>query len=50
MRLLADMEAGWREYRHRRHRWGAGIGWIRLVVGYDWDEVTGDGDLRLAAE
>jgi hypothetical protein len=21
-----------------------------LYLGYDWDEVTGDGDLRLAAE
>jgi hypothetical protein len=29
---------------------GAGIGWIRFVLGYDWEEVTGDGDLRLAVE
>jgi hypothetical protein len=33
-------------------RLGAGVSRIRLVfyLGYDWDEVTGDGDLHLAAE
>ena len=48
--LPADMEAGWREYRHRRHRWELELAGFALYLGYDWDEVTGDGDLRLAAE
>ena len=50
VRLPADMEAGWREYRHRRHRWELELAGFALYLGYDWDEVTGDGDLRLAAE
>ena len=49
VRLPADMEAGWREYRHRRHRWELELAGFALYLGYDWDEVTGDGDLRLAA-
>jgi hypothetical protein len=50
VRLPADMEAGWRQYRHRRHRWELELAGFALYLGYDWDEVTGDGDLRLAAE
>ena len=50
VRLPADMEAGWREYRHRRHGWELELAGFALYLGYDWDEVTGDGDLRLAAE
>jgi Ion channel len=50
VRLPADTEAGWREYRHRRHRWELELAGFALYLGYDWDEVTGDGDLRLAAE
>ena len=48
--LAADMEAGWREYRRRRHGWELELAGFALYLGYDWDEVTGDGDLRLAAE
>jgi len=50
VRLPADMETGWREYRHRRHGWELELAGFALYLGYDWDEVTGDGDLRLAAE
>ncbi|MBV9642365.1 MAG: two pore domain potassium channel family protein [Verrucomicrobia bacterium] len=50
VRLPADLEAGWREYRHRRHGWELELARFALYLGYDWDEVTGDGDLRLAAE
>ena len=46
VRLPADIEAGWREYRHRRHRWELELAGFALYLGYDWDEVTGDGDLR----
>jgi hypothetical protein len=50
VRLPADMVEGWREYRHRRHGWELELAGFALYLGYDWDEVTGDGDLRLAAE
>jgi hypothetical protein len=45
-----DREAGWREYRRRRRGWELELAAFALYLGYDWDEVTGDGDLRLAAE
>jgi hypothetical protein len=48
--LPADLEAGWREYRHRRHGWELELAGFALYLGYDWDEVTGDDDLSLAAE
>jgi hypothetical protein len=50
VRLSTDMEAGWREYRHRRHGWELELAGFALYLGYDWEEVTGDGDLRLAVE
>ena len=50
VRLPADMEAGWREYRRRRHDWELELTGFASYLSYDWDEVTGDGDLRLAAE
>jgi hypothetical protein len=50
VRLPADPEAGWREYRRRRHGWELELAGFALFLGYDWDEVTGDGDLRAAAE
>jgi hypothetical protein len=49
-RLPADTEAGWREYRRRRHGWELELAGFALYLGYDWDEVTGDGDLLLAVE
>jgi hypothetical protein len=50
MHLPGDREAGWREYRRRRRGWELELAAFALYLGYDWDEVTGDGDLRLAAE
>jgi hypothetical protein len=50
VRLSSDREAGWREYRHRRHGWELELAGFALYLGYDWEEVTGDGDLRLAVE
>jgi hypothetical protein len=50
VRLPTDVETGWREYRHRRRGWELELAGFTLYLGYDWDEVTGDGDLRLAAK
>ncbi|MBV9997610.1 MAG: two pore domain potassium channel family protein [Verrucomicrobia bacterium] len=50
VRLPSDPEAGWREYRRRRHGWELELAGFALFLGYDWDEVTGDSDLRTAAE
>lgn len=50
VRLPADMEAGWREYRHLRHGWELELAGFALYLGYDWDEVTGDDNLSVAAE
>jgi hypothetical protein len=50
VRLPADTEAGWQQYRHRRHGWELELAGFALYLGYDWDEVTGDGSLHIAAE
>jgi hypothetical protein len=50
VRAPSDREAGWREYRRRRHGWELELAGFALYLGYDWDEVTGDGGLRMAAE
>ena len=50
VRLPSDLEAGWREYRRRRHGWELELAAFALYLGYDWDEVTGDGGLGLATE
>jgi hypothetical protein len=50
VRPPVDMEAGWQQYRHRRHGWELELAGFALYLGYDWDEVTGDGDLQVAAE
>jgi hypothetical protein len=50
VRLPTDMEMGWRESRHRRRAWERELAGFALYLGYDWDEVTGDGDLCIAAE
>src|ERR1700722_2167778 len=48
VRLPSDIQAGWREYRRRRHGWELELAGFALYLGYDWDEVTGDGGLRMA--
>ena len=50
VRLPADIDAGWHQYRHRRHGWELELAAFALYLGYDWDEVTGDGGPRVAAE
>jgi hypothetical protein len=45
VRLPTDIEAGWQEYGHRRHLWELELAAFALYLGYDWEEVTGDGDL-----
>ena len=50
MRLPADSKAGWRVYRRRRHGWELEVAGLALYLVYDWDEVTGVGDLRMAVE
>jgi hypothetical protein len=50
VRLPSDVGAGWREYQRRRHGWELELAAFALYLGYDWDEVTGDGGLGLATE
>jgi hypothetical protein len=50
VRLPTDTDMGWQEYRRSRHGWELELARFALYLGYDWDEVTGDGDLRVAAE
>lgn len=45
-----DQAAGWEEYRARREEWETQLHRFALYLGYDWDEVTGDRDLRYAAD
>lgn len=48
--VRADAEAGWRDYRARRQDWESKLQRLSLYLGYDWDEVTGDRDMRYAAD
>lgn len=45
-----DREAAWTEYRAQRNEWEAELHRFAQHLGYDWDEVTGDRDLRTAAD
>ena len=45
-----DAAAGWEEYRRNREEWEAPLQRFAAHLGYDWDEVTGDRDLRYAAD
>ena len=45
-----DRDAGWEEYRANREEWEAALQRFAAHLGYDWDEVTGDRDLRHAAD
>ena len=46
----SDSSAGWEEYRANREEWEAPLQRLADHLGYDWDEVTGDRDLRYAAD
>ncbi|MGI9107158.1 MAG: potassium channel family protein [Pyrinomonadaceae bacterium] len=41
---------GWEIYRARREQWETKLHSFSHYLGYDWDEVTGDRDLRYAAD
>ena len=43
-------EQGWEEYRAQREEWESKLRRLALHLGYDWDEVTGDRDLKYAAD
>ena len=45
-----DLAVGWEIYRARREEWESKLHRFTLFLGYDWDEITGDRDLRYAAD
>jgi hypothetical protein len=45
-----DPDKGWEIYREQRERWEAKLHAFCVYLGYDWDEVTGDKDLRHATD
>ncbi|HEX8129516.1 MAG TPA: potassium channel family protein [Pyrinomonadaceae bacterium] len=45
-----DANKGWEIYREQRERWETKLYVFSDYLGYDWDEVTGDKDLRYAAD
>jgi hypothetical protein len=50
IRTRPDMDAAWEFYRARREEWEAQLHRFSRHLGYDWDEITGDSDLRYAAD
>jgi hypothetical protein len=45
-----DKAAAWEDYRARREEWEEQLHRFSHHLGYDWDEITGDRDLRYAAD
>jgi hypothetical protein len=45
-----DRAAGWETYQALRDEWEPRLYALASYLGYDWDEVTGDKDLRHAAD
>ncbi|MGB7923174.1 MAG: potassium channel family protein [Pyrinomonadaceae bacterium] len=45
-----DVEMGWEQYRAQREEWESTLQRFAAYLGYEWDEVTGDRDLRYAAD
>ena len=45
-----DDAAAWEFYRARREEWESQLHRFSRHLGYDWDEITGDRDLRYAAD
>jgi hypothetical protein len=43
-------DVAWEHYRTRREEWEAQLHRFSNYLGYDWDEITGDRDLRYAAD
>lgn len=50
IRTNPDQQAAFAEYRTHRQEWEARLFRFAFYVGYDWDEVTGDHNLKLAAD
>jgi Ion channel len=50
IRTRPDEAAAWEFYRARREEWEAQLHRFSHHLGYDWDEITGDRDLRYAAD
>lgn len=46
----SDRRQGLDEYRAQREEWESKLHRFALYLGYDWDETTGDRDLRYAAD
>ena len=50
IQVREDIETGLRKYYENRLDWERGLGLYATFLGYDWDEVTGDRDLRHAED
>ncbi|HEV2763650.1 MAG TPA: potassium channel family protein [Pyrinomonadaceae bacterium] len=50
VRTRRDTARGWETYRARREEWESKLHGFAYFLGYDWDEITGDRDLRYAAD
>ncbi|MGH9901115.1 MAG: hypothetical protein ACRD68_04660, partial [Pyrinomonadaceae bacterium] len=50
VRTRRESSGGWEDYRARREEWESQLYRFAHYLGYDWDEVTGDRDLRYAAD
>ncbi|HVF88630.1 MAG TPA: potassium channel family protein [Blastocatellia bacterium] len=45
-----DRQLAWETYQNQRREWESSLYRFALYLGYDWDEVTGDRDLRTASD
>ena len=45
-----DAEGGWEAYRARRGEWEPALRRYSEYLGYEWEEITGDRNLRYAAD
>ena len=45
-----DLEAAFADYRERRTRWESELHRLSAYLGYDWEEISGDGDLEYARD
>ena len=50
VRTRRDPNKGWEDYRAQRERWETKLHAFSNYLGYDWDEVSGDKDLRYATD
>ena len=50
IKIEEEREAAWESYQHQRIEWESSLYSFAAHLGYDWDEVTGDRDLRMAKD